>query len=482
MAGGRGALPGAAPRRALDLPASVLVFGFAVTGTAVARRLLAEGVSVVAADDAPDPAMRRRANEMGVELFESPDAARLATLAREVEAVVASPGVPIQHPVFAMGRPVLSEVELAGRMADVPMVGITGTNGKTTVTTLVTQMLEASGRRALAAGNIGLPLLDAVSVPAEVLVVEVSSFQLALTERFRPHVAVWLNLAPDHLDWHPSVEHYAAAKARVWANQGPEDVAVANGEDRVVMTAARRAPGRLVTFGLYAGDYRQEGERLRGPGGETIICTARLPKSLPHDRANALAATAAALAAGATLDACRQVLASFEGLPHRVQLVGEVSGVKFYDDSKATTPASVLAALSGFDQAVLIAGGRNKGLDLSVLASAAARLRAVVAVGEAADEVTAAFATAPPPVHVGQRGAGRARPGGGKQEPLRVPVIRAGSMAEAVKEAAAAARPGDAVLLSPGCASFDWYRSYAERGEEFTRLVWELVGAGGRRA
>ena len=443
--------------RAAGLPASVLVFGFAVTGTAVARHLLADGVKVVAADDAPNEAMRRRAAELEVELLESPDAEELARVARKVAAVVVSPGVPIHHPVFQLGLPMLSEVELAGRLATAPMVAVTGTNGKTTVTTLVARMLEASGRRAVAAGNIGLPLLDAVSAPADVLVVEVSSFQLALTEQFCPQVAVWLNLAPDHLDWHPTFEHYAAAKAKVWANQGPSGVAVANAEDAAVMEAARSARGRLVTFGLSAGDYRMEGECLCGPGGEPIICAGRLPRSLPHDRANALAAAAAALTAGADLEACRSVLASFEGLPHRVQPVGDVQGVRFYDDSKATTPASVLAALSGFDSVVLIAGGRNKGLDLSVLGEAKTRLRAVVAIGEAADEITSAFDG----------------PGG-------VPVIRAWSMADAVKAATHAAEVGDTVLLSPGCTSFDWYSSYAERGDEFTRLVKELAGAGGR--
>jgi UDP-N-acetylmuramoylalanine--D-glutamate ligase len=448
------------------LPASVLVFGFAVTGTSVARRLVADGVRVVAADDAPDEEMRRRAAEVGVELLESPRPETLAGVARRVEAVVASPGVPLAHPVFATGVPVLSEVELAGRLASAPMVAVTGTNGKTTVTTLVTRMLKAQGRRALAAGNIGLPLLDAVAMPADVLVVEVSSFQLALTERFHPLVAVYLNLAPDHLDWHPSFEHYAASKARVWANQGPQDVAVANAEDPAVMAAAASAPSRLVTFGLAAGDYRERGGRLCAPDGEVIIEADRLPRPLPHDRANALAATAAARAAGAELPACRRVLADFNGLPHRVQLVGEVRGVRYYDDSKATTPASVLAALSGFDSAVLIAGGRNKGLDLSVLGSARRRLRAVVAVGEAGDEVAAVFSDRD----------GSVSPEPGAPDP---PVIRAASMAEAVEAAAAAARPGDAVLLSPGCASFDWYRSYAERGEDFARLVQEMAKAGG---
>jgi UDP-N-acetylmuramoylalanine--D-glutamate ligase len=310
-------------------------------------------------------------------------------------------------------------------------------------------MLVASGTRAVAAGNIGLPLVTAVEGDAEVLVAEVSSFQLAYTEQFRPEVAVWLNLAQDHMDWHPTMEDYAAAKARIWANQGPGDVAVVNAEDIAVMAAAAEAPGRVVTFGLDKGDWSVAGGTLRGPVGE-VVAVADLARSLPHDLANTLAALATAVEAGATPAACRSAVVGFAGLPHRVQLVGESGGVRYYDDSKATTPASVLAALQGFESVVLIAGGRNKGLELRPLAGEADRLRAVVAIGEAAPEVEAAF------------------------DGTGVPVTVASSMGQAVEAAAVAARPGDAVLLSPGCASYDWYRSYAERGDDFAAHVGAL--------
>ncbi|HMC51595.1 MAG TPA: UDP-N-acetylmuramoyl-L-alanine--D-glutamate ligase, partial [Acidimicrobiales bacterium] len=230
----------------------VVVVGLAVTGTAVARRLMAEGKAVVAVDDRPDDAVRRRAADLGVELVEAPSPAELAELAGEADLVVVSPGVPARHPVFALaGRaPLVSEVELAGRMARAPIVAVTGTNGKTTVTTLVAEMLEASGRRALAAGNIGLPLVDAVRRDVDVLVAEVSSFQLQLTSTFRPRVAVWLNLAEDHLDWHPTMRHYVEAKARVWANQSGADLAVANADDALVWRAAAGAPAALAGFSL----------------------------------------------------------------------------------------------------------------------------------------------------------------------------------------------------------------------------------------
>ncbi|HEY1633666.1 MAG TPA: UDP-N-acetylmuramoyl-L-alanine--D-glutamate ligase [Acidimicrobiales bacterium] len=426
----------------------VLVVGLAVTGEAVARRLTRDGTRVVAVDDHPDEAVRKRAASLDIALVEAPSAETITELAADAALVVVSPGVPADHPVFGLGdrAHVVSEVELAAGWARAPLVAVTGTNGKTTVTTLVSRMLVESGVRAVTAGNIGVPLAEAVDGDAEVLVVEVSSFQLAFTERFRPRVAVWLNVAENHLDWHPSVAHYVQSKSRVWANQRDGDVAVANAEDPAVMAAAASAPVPVITFGRAEGSYRIEGGDLVSPTGERIVGTEELPRSFPHDLVNGLAACAGALAAGATLDGCRAALRTFAGLPHRLQLVGESGGVRYLDDSKATTPAAVLAALSGLDSVVLIAGGRNKGLRLDSLRDGAERVRAVVAIGEAVPEVEAAFAGASP-------------------------VLKATSMDEAVRLASELARPGDSVLLSPGCASFDWYRSYGQRGDDFARAV-----------
>ncbi len=423
-----------------------LVVGLGEAGSAVARHLLARGMTVVAVDDEGSASLRERAESLGLELVERPDRPALTRLAGEAELVVASPGVPVHHPVFSLPVEVTGELELVATAARVPIVAVTGTNGKTTVTTLVAQMLQASGVRSLAAGNIGLPLLDALERDVQVIVAEVSSFQLALARTFRPLVAVWLNVTEDHLDWHPSMEHYVASKARIWANQAEGDVAVANAEDEVVSKMSETAPVKPITFGIDRGDYRVTNDSLRTDSGEVILEVGALRRHLPHDISNALAASAAALSAGAELEGVRSALASFEGLPHRVELVGEAGGVSFYDDSKATTPASVLAALAGFDSVVLIAGGRNKGLRLDDLREGAGRVKAVVAIGEAAVEVEDAFS--------GVR-----------------PVVTASSMDEAVGAAAAMAEPGDTVLLSPGCTSFDWYRSYAERGDDFARVV-----------
>ena len=415
-----------------------LVYGMGVTGEAVADALERRGVAVLRADDDPARGGAGSLDDVGM--------------------LVPSPGVPEHHPVvieaIRRGLPVVSELDLATDWDERrhPVVAITGTDGKTTVTTMVTEMLIASGRKAMAVGNTDVPFVAALDADVDVFVVEASSFRLRWAERFAPKVATWLNLAPDHLDWHGSVGAYADAKARIFEHQSAGDVAIGNADDPAVMKALSTAPARHVTFGAADGDYRvREGELLT-PRGELVVGVADLPRSLPHDVANALAAAATSLEAGATLDGVRAVLSSFRGLPHRVAFVIEADGIRWYDDSKATAPHATAAAVAGFEHVVLIAGGRNKGLDLSALADTADHVRAVVAIGESAPDVIAAFRQ-------------------------RVPVTEAASLDEAVAAARRAARAGDAVLLSPGCASFDWYHSYAERGDDFVRAVRDLVGS-----
>jgi len=418
----------------------------------MARALRAHGADVIVVDDHPSPTRRIAAESMAVNLVEAPSDAHLASLVAAADAVLPSPGVPDRHPVFAVaqavGVPVMSEFDLAAAWDDRPVLAVTGTDGKTTVTTMVTDMMNASGRRALAVGNTEVPLVDAISRDdLEVFVVEASSFRLGHTQRFEPAVATWLNLAEDHLDVHESTERYIQAKTRVWADLGPDrGVAVANADDPIVMDNINPR-ARTVTFGVQpAADYRIDGRFLRSDSGDALVAVDELWRALPHDLSNVLAASATALEGGGDAAGVRAALLAFRGLPHRVESVGTWGEVTWYDDSKATAPHATLAAVAGFPSVVLIAGGRNKGLDLRVLARGAAHVRAVVAIGEAADEVGTAF--------FGLR-----------------PVEIAGSMTDAVAQAATFAQPGDAVLLSPGCASFDWYDSYAERGEDFAALV-----------
>lgn len=438
------------------VPTRALVVGLGVTGRAVIRALVRRGATVTATDDRLGAAGPAAALEVGAAWVDPPSTGEgWAELLAGHDGVLPSPGIPERHPVFgaamSAGVPVRSEFDLAAAWDARPTVLITGTNGKTTVTTLVTEMLRASGVRAVPAGNVEVPLVEAIDDPAvEVFVVEASSFRLTFASAHRPVAATWLNWAPDHLDVHVDLAAYEAAKARIWANHGAGGIAVANADDPVVMAHAP-AGERTQTFGLGAtADWHVVDGTLVGPGGLELARVDELPRRLPHDLANALAAAATALAAGATLEGVRTALLAFRSLPHRVELVGEAGGVHWYDDSKATAPHATVAAVSGFSSAVLIAGGRNKGLDLAELAPLAPHLRAVVAIGEAAPEVEAAFAGL-------------------------VPTEAAASMDQAVRTAERLAEPGDAVVLSPACASFDWYGSYAERGDDFQRAVRQLL-------
>jgi UDP-N-acetylmuramoylalanine--D-glutamate ligase len=299
-------------------------------------------------------------------------------------------------------------------------------------------------------------LVAALDDDVDAFAVECSSFRLAFVQSFRTEAAVWLNLAPDHQNWHTSMSSYRAAKARIWQLQRATDVAIGWSGDAAVVDELAHAPARHVTFGLADAQYRTsvggDGQVcLRGPTGE-FAAASSLPRQFPHDLSNALAAAAACIESGLVEpDRIDAGLAAFRFPPHRIEPLGSVHGVQWFNDSKATSPHAALTAIRSFESIVLIAGGRNKGLDLSSLASESGRIRHVVAIGESAGEIEAAFA--------GVR-----------------PVERAATMSEAVAVADSVARAGDVVLLSPACASFDWYADggYPARGDDFRRLVADL--------
>ncbi len=446
-----------------------LVIGIAETGVAVTERLRREHVDVTIVDDAPAPtvayeARRERVADAGAVVVEAPSPDEVRALVTGVDLVVPSPLVRPDHLALVAaqtsGISVRSEIDLAGERAHAPIVAVTGTNGKTTVTSMIAAMLAASGVRAVAAGNIGRPLIEAVDDDADVLVAEVSSFQLALSSTFRPRVAVLLAITPDHLDWHGGFAAYVAAKARICAHQAGDDVLVFDAHDpeaaAIGATAPARSIGVTATAEKRSAHYRVDGDALVFPNGNAIARLRDLKRALSHDRTNALAAAAAAFEAGATLDGIRATLASYETLPHRVTLVGEARGVQWYDDSKATNPDATLRAVASFPSVVLLAGGRNKGLDLSVLGRASDHVRAVVAMGECAPDIVAAFT-----------------PG--------TTVAQAASMHDAVRLASEFARPGDVVLLSPACASFDAYDNYGQRGDDFAAEVRVLLDESVRR-
>jgi UDP-N-acetylmuramoylalanine--D-glutamate ligase len=443
----------------------VLVVGLRATGDAVVRAAIRRGDPVTVVEDRPGrgayASLAASARGLGATVVEHPAPEAWPELVSNADLMVPSPGVRPGHPAFvaanAAGIPVRGDIDLGMEAARVPVIAVTGTNGKSTVTMLITAMLNASGVRALPAGNIGRPLLDVVEEPVDVIVVEVSSFQLhSTTAAFRPRVAVLLNVAEDHLDWHGSWPDYVAVKAKVFAHQRDQDLLVANLDDPVVRELAASAPARTagVALGHGAGPvqdaFSTDDGFLVTPAGEKIVEIGALPSHLPHDLTNALAATAASDALGGSVDAARETLVKFERLHHRVQPVGKASGVEYYDDSKATNPHATLSALDGLEHVVLLAGGDSKGVDLGVLAQARGRLRGVVAIGDTPEEVERAL--------------------GGL-----IPTVRAGSMRSAVEAAAGLAQPGDTVLLSPACASFDWYDSYEQRGDDFQREVRRLV-------
>ena len=445
----------------------MLVVGLGVSGYAAARALLRIGADVRVTESGDTPALRERAAELraqgaAVELGGHSFAGGGASLA------VVSPGIPPDSEALTAlterGVEVWGEVELAYRLSGdrspgrsakdgCTFLAVTGTNGKTTTTSLLAAMLAEGGERSVAGGNIGVPLVDAVEQvgPGGVVALEVSSFQLLTIHEFRAEVAVLLNVAADHLDYHGDIESYAAAKARIVENQTSADVFVTNLDDAIAMKIAAQAPGRVVTFSADdpAADLTVAGGSLTWRGTpfaplESVTLEGR------GGVEDALAAAGAALEHGVAPDAVARAIASFRPLGHRLQTVARIDGVDYVDDSKATNPHAALAALRGRRDVVLIAGGRSKGNDLSELRAGVPPVVAVVALGEAAAEVRAAF------------------------EGL-VPVEVVSDMASAVRAARAHAIPGGSVLLSPACASLDMYTSYAARGDDFARCVRDMI-------
>ncbi|MBW3660845.1 MAG: UDP-N-acetylmuramoyl-L-alanine--D-glutamate ligase [Gemmatimonadetes bacterium] len=449
-----GELRGAVPGRRVG------VIGLARSGRAAARLLRAEGASVYASDTRDTPDLRATAEalrEGGVDVdLGHHDPGRLA----ECDWLVTSPGIPPGAPVFALpevdGKPVYSEVEVAFWFAGAPVVAVTGTNGKTTTTALLGEIARAAGFAVEVAGNIGRAFGEAVldGGPVDWYVLEVSSFQLGRIEAFHPRVAVVLNLAPDHLDWYPRFEAYVADKARIAENLGRGDDLVLNAEDAAVAGFGADRPASRHWFHrsapvergatVEAGRIVLVGESDAGP----VMAVDELAIPGAHNLQNALAATVAAARMGVDRETIAGALAAFPGVPHRLETVHEEAGVTWVNDSKATNVGSAEVALEAFDRPlVVILGGRHKGSPYAPLASELAeRARAVLAIGEAAPVIAAELAES-------------------------VEVEEVGTLERAVSRARALARPGDVVLLSPACSSYDQFTSYEERGERFRDLV-----------
>ncbi|WP_028314410.1 UDP-N-acetylmuramoyl-L-alanine--D-glutamate ligase [Desulfatibacillum aliphaticivorans] len=438
----------------------IVAVGLALTGEAAAAFCLDKGASVTVADIASETSLGARVQnvrDMGAKVELGPHNMETFT---QADLIVISPGVPHTIPVLEAARekgvPVVGEVELASRFIQAPIIAVTGTNGKTTVTSLIGEMMEASGISAFVGGNIGNPLVNYArgQDKAQVIVAEISSFQLDTIESFAPKVALLTNVTEDHMDRYDGMEGYAASKARVFMNQTGADFAILNGCDKWSRAmcggiqssqwffTGREAAEAGIAMNAGAMDF------FKGTQKQWSLSLEKMTLSGEHNKENAAAAALAAYAAGASIEGIQKAIDSFKGLPHRLEFVREVMEVKYYDDSKATNVDAVLRALEGFNAPVhLIMGGRDKGghfRDLKdMVEQKAARLYVT---GEAAGIITSALSGS-------------------------VEVVQAGTIEKAVEFAKRAARPGEVVVLSPGCASFDQYKNYKERGKDFRRVV-----------
>jgi len=439
-----------------------LVVGLGRSGVAACALLRAKGAEVVAND-------RRARNQLDATAL-SVDAelvlgAHPKELVNDVSFIVLSPGVPLTLPLLVEARkrsiPIWSELELGFRHLSGTVVAVTGTKGKSTTTTIIRDMLRAGGRDSRLAGNIGAPLSAAIdgSSSETVFVIEVSSFQLESIDSFRPHIAVLLDVSPDHLDWHPSFDDYVRAKARIFENQRRDDWAVVYGGNPLTVTMASKAKSRKLYFDLDCVGEKYPHVHKEGPwivwhdDGEKRPLASLDELSVPgeHNRSNAMAASAAATLLGLSGDALEEAIEQFDGLPHALERVAEIGGVRFYNDSKATNIQAVRAALESFDApVVLILGGRFKGGDFRDLRDVAVRgVKHALAIGESRERVKAAL-----------------------EDVTAVEVCD--DLESAVERAHAVAAEGDVVLLSPAGSSFDMFRDYRERGERFREIVHRL--------
>lgn len=443
---------------------AILIIGAARSGVASAEYLLSIGKQIVISDMntklAEDVETQLGHASVSYVWGKQPDVAAL-----QPELIVMSPGVPLSIPPVVkareLGIPVISEPELAFHYSDVPFVAITGTNGKTTTTTLTAFLLEKEGRKVVAGGNIGLPLISQCPKMSanDIVVAEMSSFQLESVDSFCPKVAVVMNLTPDHLDRHKTMEAYAAAKANIFKNQGPEEYLLLNKDDAIVAAMAAGAKSHVYYFSqqeiLDEGIWLEDGNlvyRLDKNGApQVLIPAAEIGIVGSHNWQNAMAASLAALLMGQQPEIIAERLRAFKGVAHRMEPVATIDGVLYVNDSKGTNPDSTEKALGSYGERpiVLIAGGRNKGSDMAVLVPLMrAHCRGVVLVGEATGDFIDAF-----------------------ERTSYTDYVCADSFEDAVAKAREMAQSGDVVLLSPACASWDMFDNFEQRGDLFKELV-----------
>lgn len=424
----------------------ITVIGLGITGMAVAKRLAAMGSQVLVTDVKPASAFKPELVEELKKLkvqFEFNN--HTSQVLAKAQLIVISPGVHLDLPVLSEARErglaIISEIELASQLLEKPIIAVTGTNGKTTTTALIGEILKAGGKRVAVAGNIGYPLVSVDDSDLDFMVAEISSYQLEAITSFRPWISVMLNIQEDHLERHHSMQEYISQKARIFMNQDQNDFCVYNADDPLVSSLVKRTKSKLIPFAKSNLEtIGLKPQEIRIPGR--------------HNLENALAAAQVALLCGVSRETIASVLRSFSGVSHRFEFVAEVKGIKFYDDSKATNPDSTLVALETFSgqEVILILGGRDKGVSLSALCKKIkGEVKKVVLMGEATDRF--------------------------KKELNKFGIFNihlVGSMDEAVKYSFRLGIPGDIVLLSPACASFDMFTNFEERGRVFKESVGNL--------
>jgi UDP-N-acetylmuramoylalanine--D-glutamate ligase len=445
----------------------VLVVGLGKSGIAAALFLKARGARVTVSDTRSAKALGEeipRLLEAGI-MVES-GGHGLLTFRRQ-DLIVVSPGVPLETPevaqAAALDMPIMGELELASRFLSGQIVAITGSNGKTTTTTLIGQIFEDAGLPTRVGGNIGLPVIDLVaeSTAETWNILEVSSFQLETVEQFHPRIALVLNITPDHLDRHKTFERYAAAKARITQRQGPEDFLILNAEDKDTQLVAAKTSAQIFWFSgvrrIKQGAF-VHGESIfflakEGGKPEPILPVAEIALKGAHNIENVLAAVCAAKLAGIASDSIRKTVAAFQSVEHRLELVRTVAGVEYYNDSKATNVDATMKAIASFPGGIhLILGGKDKNSDYTELAPLLReRVLTVYTIGSAAEKIERELAGV-------------------------VKIKQAETLDKAVKEAAAVAKPGEVVLLAPACSSFDQFESYEHRGRFFRDQVQALKG------
>ena len=438
----------------------ILVVGLGKSGISVVKFLHSRGCIVTAVDNRSDEALGEVLNEirnLGINIELGPHNNETF---ENCDLIVLSPGVP--HTIaplnFARGKkiPVIGEIELAYHFINIPIIAVTGTNGKSTTTLLIAEMLEHSGFKALAGGNLGTPLIELVAKQETVdfIVAEISSFQLDTIDKFRPLVSIILNITDDHLERYTDFDSYARSKARIFENQEANDICVFNEADATILTvlenlAARRFVFNCRQFNEYRAWISEQTICFHSPddGDQHVDCT-DIPLIGRHNLENVSAAGLAVLAVGGSISGIKSALQNFKGLAHRVEYVDTVEDVQFYDDSKATNVDAVARALESFSSPViLIMGGRDKGGGYESLRKQFAQcVKQLIVLGEAAEKIKSVFED-------------------------MVPTVMASDMVQAVDLAASFADSGDTVLLSPACSSFDMYDSYAQRGSDFVRSV-----------